>query len=77
MKLSNIKVGRIYTFKNIDSLRDSYNGEKIIIREIEKEDKITVDFVDYKEPHLIDASIGKIEYRPLIGMVISAYEVRR
>lgn len=77
MKLSNIKVGKIYTFKNIDSLRDSYNGNKIIIREIENEDKIIIDFVDYKEPHLIDASLGIIEYRPLLNMVISADEVRR
>lgn len=77
MKLSNIKVGKIYTFKNIDSLNDFCNGEKILIREINNEEEILVDFVNYKEPRLIDASIGKIEYRPLLKVVISANEVRR
>lgn len=77
MKLSNIKVGRIYTFKNIDSLNDFCNGEKILIREINNEEEILVDFVNYKEPRLIDASTGKIEYRPLLKIVISAAEVRR
>ena len=44
MKLSNIKVGKIYTFKNIDSLNDFCNGEKILIREINNEEEILVDF---------------------------------
>ena len=77
MKLSNIKVGKIYTFKNIDSLNDFCNGEKIIIRDVNDEDRITVDFIDYKKPILIDASEGKIEYQPLLNMIISADEVRR
>lgn len=77
MKLSSIKEGRIYTFKNIDSLNNFCNGEKIIIKEVKDEDHIIVDFTEYKRPILIDASIGKIEYQPLLNMVISADEVRR
>ena len=77
MKLTNIKEGKIYTFKNIDSLNDFCNGERIIIKKVVDEDHITVDFLDYKRPVLIDASLGIIEYRPLLNMLISADEVRR
>lgn len=77
MKLSNIKVGRIYTFKNIDSLNDFCNGEKIIIKEAIDEDHIIVDFTEYKRPILKDASLGIVEYQSLLNMVISADEVRR
>ncbi len=77
MKLSNIKVGRIYTFKNVDSLNNFCNGEKIIIKEVQDEDHIIVDFTEYKKPILIDASEGIIEYQPLLNMIISADEVRR
>ena len=77
MKLTNIKEGKIYTFKNIDSLNDFCNGERIIIKEIIDEVCIMVDFLDYKRPVLIDASLGIVEYRPLLNMLISADEVRR
>ena len=77
MKLTNIKEGKIYSFKNIDSLNDFCNGERIIIKKVVDEDHITVDFLDYKRPILIDASLGIVEYRPLLNMLISADEVRR
>ena len=77
MKLTNIKEGKIYEFKNIDSLNDFCNGERIIIKKVVDEEHITVDFLDYKRPVLIDATEGKIEYRPLLNMLISADEVRR
>ena len=77
MKLTNIKEGKIYSFKNIDSLNDFCNGERIIIKKVVDEDHITVDFLDYKRPVLIDASLGIVEYRPLLNMLISADEVRR
>ena len=77
MKLTNIKEGKIYGFKNIDSLNDFCNGERIIIKKVVDEDHITVDFLDYKRPVLIDASLGIVEYRPLLNMLISADEVRR
>ena len=77
MKLTNIKEGKIYTFKNIDSLNDLLNGERIIIKEIIDEVCIMVDFLDYKRPILIDASLGIVEYRPLLNMLISADEVKR
>ena len=77
MKLANIKEGKIYSFKNIDSLNDFCNGERIIIKKVVDEDHITVDFLDYKRPVLIDASLGIVEYRPLLNMLISADEVRR
>ena len=77
MKLTNIKEGKIYEFKNIDSLNDFLNGERIIIKEIIDEVCIMVDFLDYKRPVLIDASLGIVEYRPLLNMLISADEVRR
>ena len=77
MKLTSIKEGNIYTFKNIDSLSNFCNGEKIIIKKIIDEDNIIVDFLDYKRPVLIDASEGKIEYQSLLNMVICADEVRR
>ena len=77
MKLTNIKEGKIYGFKNIDSLNDFCNGERIIIKKVVDEDHITVDFLDYKRPILIDASLGIVEYRPLLNMLISADEVRR
>ena len=77
MKLTNIKEGKIYTFKNIDSLNDFCNSERIIIKKVVDEEHITVDFLDYKRPVLIDASLGIVEYRPLLNMVISADEVRR
>ena len=32
MKISNIKEGRIYTFKNIDSLNSQCDGEKILVK---------------------------------------------
>lgn len=77
MKLTNIKEGKIYEFKNIDSLNDFCNGERIIIKKVVDEEHITVDFLDYKRPVLIDASLGIVEYRPLLNMLISADEVRR
>ena len=77
MKITSIKEGNIYTFKNIESLNDLCNGEKILIKKVVNEDNIIVDFVDYKRPILIDASLGIIEYRPLLNMIISAKEVRR
>ncbi len=77
MKLTNIKEGKIYGFKNIDSLSDFCNGEEIIIKKVIDEDHIIVDFTNYKRPVLIDASKGIIEYRPLLNMLISADEVRR
>lgn len=77
MKITSIKEGKIYSFKNIDSLNDLCNGKKILIKEVVNEDKIIVDFIDYKRPILIDASLGIIEYRSLLNMVISAKEVKR
>ena len=77
MKLTNIKEGKIYSLKNIDSLNDFCNGEEIIIKKVVDEEHITVDFLDYKRPVLIDASLGIVEYRPLLNMLISADEVRR
>ena len=77
MKLTNIKEGKIYTFKNIDSLNDFCNSERIIIKKVVDEEHITVDFLDYKRPVLIDASLGIVEYRLLLNMLISADEVRR
>ena len=77
MKLTNIKEGKIYTFKNIDSLNDFCNGEEIMIKKVIDEEHIIVDFLDYKWPVLIDASLGIVEYRPLLNMLISADEVRR
>ena len=77
MKLANIKEGKIYSFKNIDSLNDFCNGERIIIKQVRDEEHITVDFLDYKRPVLIDASLGIVEYRPLLNMLISADEVRK
>ena len=77
MKLTNIREGKIYGFKNIDSLNDFCNGEEIIIKKVVDEEHITVDFLDYKRPVLIDASLGIVEYRPLLNMLISADEVRR
>ena len=77
MKLTNIKEGKIYGFKNIDSLNDFCNSERIIIKKVVDEEHITVDFLDYKRPVLIDASLGIVEYRPLLNMLISADEVRR
>ena len=77
MKLTNIKEGKIYIFKNIDSLNQFCDGEKIIIKKVINEEKIIVDFIEYKRPVLVDATEGKIEYIPLLNMVISAEEVRR
>ena len=77
MKITSIKEGKIYSFKNIESLNDLYNGKKIIIKKVIDEEHILVDFIDYKRPILIDASRGIIEYRPLLNMVIGANEVRR
>ena len=77
MKLTNIKEGKIYGFKNIDSLNDFCNDEEIIIKKVIDEDHIIVDFTNYKRPRLVDATEGKIEYQPLLNMVISADEVRR
>ena len=77
MKLTNIKEGKIYGFKNVDSLNDFCNGEEIIIKKVIDEDHIIVDFTNYKRPVLIDASKGIIEYRPLLNMLISADEVRK
>lgn len=77
MKLANIKEGKFYTFKNIDSLNHFCDGEKIIIKKVINEEKIIVDFIEYKRPVLVDATEGKIEYIPLLNMVISAEEVRR
>ena len=76
MKLANIKEGKIYSFKNIDSLNDFCNSERIIIKKVVDEDHITVDFLDYKRPILIDASLGIVEYRPLLNMLVSADEIR-
>ena len=77
MKLTNIKEGKIYGFKNIDSLNDFCNFEELIIKKVIDEDHIIVDFINYKRPILVDATEGKIEYRSLLNMVISADEVRR
>ena len=77
MKITSIKEGKVYSFKNIDSLNDFCNGEEIIIKKVVDEDHITVDFINYKRPVLIDASKGIIDYQPLLNMVISADEVRR
>lgn len=77
MKLTNIKEGKIYGFKNIDSLSDFCNGEEIIIKKVIDEEHIIVDFTNYKRPVLIDASKGIIEYKPLLNMLISADEVRK
>ena len=77
MKITNIKEGNIYMFKNIDSLNDLCNGKKILVKKVVNEENIIVDFIDYKRPILIDASRGIIEYRPLLNMVIGANEVRR
>lgn len=77
MKITSIKEGKIYSFKNIDSLNNFCNGEKIIIKKVINEEKIIVDFISYKKPILIDASQGIIEYQPLLNMVISADEVKR
>ena len=76
MKLTNIKEGKIYTFKNIDSSNDFCNGERIMIKEIIDEYCIMVDFLDYKKPILVDATEYKIEYRPLFNMLVSADEIR-
>ena len=77
MKITSIKEGKIYSFKNVESLNDLYNGKKIIIKKVIDEEHIIIDFIDYKRPILIDASRGIIEYRPLLNMVIGANEVRR
>ena len=77
MKITSIKEGKVYSFKNIDSLNDFCNGEEIIVKKVVDEDHITVDFINYKRPVLIDASKGIIDYQPLLNMVISADEVRR
>ena len=77
MKITNIKEGNIYMFKNVDSLNDLCNGQKILVKKVINEENIIIDFIDYKRPILIDASLGIIEYRPLLNMVISANEVRR
>lgn len=77
MKITSIKEGKIYSFKNIDSLNNFCDGEKIIIKKVINEEKIIVDFISYKKPILIDASQGIIEYQPLLNMVISADEVKR
>ena len=77
MKITSIKEGKIYSFKNVESLNDLCNGKKIIIKKVIDEEHIIVDFIDYKRPILIDASRGIIEYRPLLNMVIGANEVRR
>ena len=77
MKLVNIKEGKIYTFKNIDSLNHFCAGEKIIIKKVISEGTIIVDFIAYKRLVLVAATEGKIEYISLLNMVISAEEVRR
>ena len=77
MKITNIKEGNIYMFKNVDSLNDLCNGQKILVKKVINEENIIIDFIDYKRPILIDASLGIIEYRPLLNMVISANEVKR
>ena len=77
MKITNIKEGNIYMFKNVDSLNDLCNGQKILVKKVINEENIIIDFIDYKTPILIDASLGIIEHRPLLNMVISANEVRR
>ena len=77
MKITNIKEGNVYMFKNIDSLNDLCNGKKILVKKVVNEENIIVDFIDYKKPILIDISLGIIEYKPLLNMVISSKEVRR
>ena len=77
MKITSIKEGNVYMFKNIDSLNDLYNGQKILVKKVVNEENIIIDFIDYKKPILIDMSLGIIEYKPLLNMVISANEVRR
>ena len=77
MKITSIKEGKIYSFKNVESLNDLYNGKRILIKKVIDEEHIIIDFIDYKRPILIDASRGIIEYRPLLNMVIGANEVRR
>lgn len=77
MKITSIKEGKVYSFRNIDSLNDFCNGEEIIVKKVVDEDHITVDFINYKRPVLIDASKGIIDYQPLLNMIISADEVRR
>ena len=77
MKITSIKEGKIYSFKNVESLNDLCNGKKIIIKKVIDEEHIIIDFIDYKRPILIDASRGIIEYRPLLNMIIGANEVRR
>ena len=77
MKITSIKEGKIYSFKNVESLNDLYNGKKILIKKVIDEEHVIIDFIDYKRPILIDASRGIIEYRPLLNMVIGANEVRR
>ena len=77
MKITNIKEGNIYMFKNVDSLNDLCNGQKILVKKVINEENIIIDFIDYKRPILIDTSLGIIEYRPLLNMVISANEVKR
>ena len=46
MKLANIKEGKIYTFKNIDSLNHFCDGEKIIIKKVINEEKIIVEVIE-------------------------------
>ena len=77
MKITSIKEGKIYSFKNVESLNDLYNGKKILIKKVIDEEHVIIDFIDYKRPILIDASRGIIEYRPLLNMIIGANEVRR
>lgn len=77
MKISSIKVNEIYTFKNVDSLNDLCNGEKIIVKKIINDDEILVDFIDYKLPVLKDYSTGEINYYPLLNRVISPKEIRK
>ena len=77
MKITNIKEGNVYMFKNIDSLNDLCNGKKILVKKVVNEENIIVDFIDYKKPILVDISLGIIEYKPLLNMVISSKEVRR
>ena len=77
MKITNIKEGNVYMFKNIDSLNDLCNGKKILVKKVVNEENIIVDFIDYKKPILVDITLGIIEYKPLLNMVISSKEVRR
>lgn len=77
MKITNIKEGKIYSFKNVDSLNDFCNGERILVKKVVDEELIYVDFLDYKRPVLKDASQGIIEYQPLLNMSVSADEVKR